>query len=848
MPHKQTLLLLTFVCSTLLLGGCPVVDENNLADEPEEETKTTTKQLRAAGSNSEFERYIKQAMISNEQLPPQKIAETGTLETMSTAASADANTSASPASSGTNTIVTGVDEADRIKTYNSYLYTALLPDYSVIDGERNNSNEIRISRLQADPAASEHVGLITTPNAGHNLSRLYLLADEDQQPAILANVIQQSNIQGIWFSPWSWGAGQTDIYLHELTDPANPSASGHISIDGQIIDSRRIGDQLYLVTRFTPQVPQYIISPATNQQKQNNQALLDSEVSLMDLIPSIEINDEERQSLFDPAQCFVPDSSWKDAYSPAITSITRINLRDPKQFSSRCFGGQVDGIYATPNNIYLTRQEYSRWGWGWPTTGGITLATDDVIEPALATTRNLTVLPTKPETIIHKFALSPEKISYRGSGSVPGNFDGGDAAFRLGEQGEYTYAITTRQEDSGPKHFFTTLREAEQKPGLELVAQLPNAQQTRPIGKPNERLYATRFMGQRAYLITYERIDPLYVMDLSQADQPQLRGELEVPGFSDYLHPISNDLLLGIGRHTNESNWVSGLKLSLFDVSNVDQPTELESLIIGDTGSYSPALYDHHAVSHLAPGDHSSSHRLAIPMLVTQQNDPSNRWNYSWLHNGLYLFEVDEASATQTADLSHHGVVISEQNPGDSNWPQTPIYQDRSVLQGGAVHYQSHNKLISADWSAALASSAVTQGEQPKPTPGRLTSSFSITDAQGNTTNQFKLGQAVHIELNLINNTDQAITYQTTAPGHSITISNEQGVIWNKFHDIAFIQVVGDFTIAANSTLSLGAIWEGTNNSGELVSAGEYTVEARINAWVGDGQLPAQNAMIITLD
>ncbi len=872
MKNKQRILTLTaLACGTMLLSGCLVVDEENPADEitpPLSNTDEVNKQLRMAGSDTEFEQYLKQAMLTNNQAPSEKINDAEMLETTAMASppmAASADSGRSTATSSTNTIVAGVDEADRIKVFGDYLYTALLPEPSVIDGVASKTNKIRISKLQADPAASEHLGSISTPGIGYNLSRLYLLPNDEKEPAVLANVMQQSNYNGVWFQPWSWVQGRTSIYLHDLTDPAAPRASGKISLDGQVIDSRRIGDELYLVTRFTPNVPHYSPFPASAKQKQANQELLKTEVSLTDLLPNITINDQASQPLFKPSRCFVPDNSWQASYSPAITSITRINLRDPKQFSTACFAGQVDGVYATPNNIYLTKQVYQRWGWGWPEIG-IAIEAIEPSEPLpvsgqigdqpeikVAVNERLSLAPRplpKPETIIHKFSLGTERISYRGSGSVPGNFDGGDAAFRLGEQGKYTYAITTLQGKQGPKHYFSTLAETRTGTGLGVVAQLPNAEQPRQIGKPNERLYATRFMGERAYLITYERIDPLYVVDLSQADQPQLRGELEVPGFSDYLHPISRDLLLGIGRHTTEANWVGGVKLSLFDVSNMDRPSEIKSLVIGGSGSYSPALNDHHAVAHLAPGDHSKSHRIAIPINVNKQNDINNRWDYNWLHSGLYLFEIDDAQTTRKPDLRHHGVVIGEENIGGSNnWPRRSIHQDRSVLQGGAVHYIHHNQLISTDWSAALAGPVVTPGPkpEPKPIPAQLTSTFSVSDALGNERSDFKVGDEVHINLTLRNDTNQAITYQTTAPGHSIAITNKDGAVWNKFYGISFTQNIVERTIEAQSSLSLGAVWTGINNEDTTVSAGEYLIETHVDASIDGQQLPAKDAIAITL-
>src|SRR3989338_2964753 len=107
-------------------------------------------------------------------------------------------------------------------------------------------------------------------------------------------------------------------------------------------------------------------------------------------------------------------------------------------------------------------------------------------------------------------------------------------------------------------------------------------------------------MGERAYLVTFVNIDPLFVIDLSNPANPAVLGELKIPGYSDYLHPYDDTHLIGIGKDAAPSDrddfaYYQGLKLSLFDVSDVSSPKEIDSFSIGDRGSESFALHDHHA-------------------------------------------------------------------------------------------------------------------------------------------------------------------------------------------------------------------------------------------------------------
>ncbi len=116
---------------------------------------------------------------------------------------------------------------------------------------------------------------------------------------------------------------------------------------------------------------------------------------------------------------------------------------------------------------------------------------------------------------------------------------------------------------------------------------------------PGEQIYSVRFMQGRAYMVTFETIDPLFVIDVSDHQNPQVLGELKIPGFSNYLHPYDEDHIIGFGRDTKVDEYGrvrrQGLKLSLFDVSDVSSPKEVDVEFIGDERASSIAEHDHHA-------------------------------------------------------------------------------------------------------------------------------------------------------------------------------------------------------------------------------------------------------------
>jgi len=115
---------------------------------------------------------------------------------------------------------------------------------------------------------------------------------------------------------------------------------------------------------------------------------------------------------------------------------------------------------------------------------------------------------------------------------------------------------------------------------------------------PGEQLHSARFMGNKGYLVTFQKIDPLFVIDLSEPSAPVVLGELKIPGYSDYLHPYDETHLIGIGKNTVTGNdtgtfsWFQGIKVAIFDVSDVNHPIELHQVVIGERGSDSLALTD----------------------------------------------------------------------------------------------------------------------------------------------------------------------------------------------------------------------------------------------------------------
>ena len=187
----------------------------------------------------------------------------------------------------------------------------------------------------------------------------------------------------------------------------------------------------------------------------------------------------------------------------------------------------------------------------------------------------------REHTMIHRFDISePYDTALTGSGEVIGSLLN---QFSMSEHDGYLRVAST---DHQEQESYVTVLETKGEE-LDRVGRVGN------LGL-GEQIYAVRFMGDTGYVVTFRQIDPLYTLDLADPERPRVLGELKIMGYSAYLHPVGDDLLLGIGQDANEQGQIKGTQLSLFDVSDLEDPTRLHQMRLGQ-GSNSEAEYDHHA-------------------------------------------------------------------------------------------------------------------------------------------------------------------------------------------------------------------------------------------------------------
>jgi len=256
------------------------------------------------------------------------------------------------------------------------------------------------------------------------------------------------------------------------------------------------------------------------------------------------------------------------------------------------------------------------------------------------------------KTIIHKISIDEDKIEYVAKGTVPGRLLN---QFSMDENGDRfrvatTNEIYTQYDGTVRSNAVYVLDEQ-----LEIVGELEEI-------APDESIFSTRFMGDRLYMVTFQQIDPFFVIDLS-SDTPKILGELKIPGFSNYLHPYDEEHIIGVGRDTKETDngrvQQLGIKIALFNVADVNNPKVADEVIIGDSSTQSEALHNHKAFFF-----DKTRNVLSIPISADIESldditsskmfaPDYNRWS------GFYVFDLDKTDGFDAKGTITHS---------DSDW------------------------------------------------------------------------------------------------------------------------------------------------------------------------------------
>jgi len=283
-------------------------------------------------------------------------------------------------------------------------------------------------------------------------------------------------------------------------------------------------------------------------------------------------------------------SNASDDVFHAFTTVVAINIQNdelPPAYKTFLLGS-ASCMYVSLNNIYMTFMKEGE------------------------------------KTLIYRISIEGDEIECVAEGEVPGYVLN---QFSMDEYGgHFRIATTTREGPTSQNNIYIL------NMNLTTVGRLKNL-------APEEQIYSARFMGDRCYLVTFRQVDPFFVIDLKDPENPEVLGFLKIPGYSSYLHPYDEDHIIGIGKED------TNVKISLFDVSDVSDPEEVGKYTVGDKGSWSdsPILWDHKALLFDRSRD-----LLVIP--VSTESVVKGQYT-AW--QGAYVFNISLSGITLKGDITH---------------------------------------------------------------------------------------------------------------------------------------------------------------------------------------------------
>ena len=590
-----------------------------------------------------------------------RITNPGTLKT-GVAAMADA---VAPMSSGTgeaanidysstNVQVAGVDEGDTVKTDGHYIYSL-------------QGNQVRI--VNAYPASD--MALLSTLAFDNNFTPIELYVDGDRLVVIGQGWKKQDNTsdqQGdsaaeggqakiaIW---WFGGQSETRARVYTLADRSQPQLEREISFEGSYLSSRKIGNNIYLMGRNYPMYYRYmrpyivddVLPPPTEAQvtvTKSSKAAATSTLSREDIVPSVSDSSVNKGAEFLlPMKNIAFFPGFSEANYVMTTSFRLDKPAEPARFNSYLGGGDL--VYASADNLYVSAADY-------PLDG------------------------THSVTHVYRFSLTDGIITFTDSGEVPGtplnqfSLDENQGYLRIATTVSNWTTDGTNWQNQSWNNLYTLDENMKVKGKLEHLAE-------------GESIYAVRFMGNRAYMVTYEQLDPLFVIDLATPEQPRLLGQLKIPGYSNYLHPYDENHLLSLGQETvasadGSSPVVKGVKLALFDVTDPTNPAQLHSLVIGGQGTYTPASYDYKAFWF-----DRKRNLLGFPIDETASDATLD--TYQWPPRVFQGAEVYSVSLTE--GFAKQGAVSHfDDGETDNNWSH---YVQRLLSIGNELYTFSESRL-----------------------------------------------------------------------------------------------------------------------------------------------------------
>ncbi|TAA73629.1 beta-propeller domain-containing protein [Planococcus salinarum] len=552
-----------------------------------EVTFSVQEEITALSNEEELKSYFRQLLELQKSNERYGAFDEGGGETAEESASSDsAGTEDGGDHSSTNNQVEGVDEADLVKTDGSYIYS--ISDSRVLITDAQNPDDLTsAAELLLEPEMYARQ-LFLSGNTLVVMGSQYGIAPMEGK-------VEQEIAPHI---------SMTSVFFYDISDPTSPQFLRKLGTEGGLNGARLTDGILYYVSNVYPDIWRM-------------------EEEDVELRPRIfDSNKGKGFSTLPYDRISILPGTMEGSYS----IVSAIDLNDPEknEMETRGFLGGSEQLYMTKESLYLTAPAY------------VSMEEQDKDGEAAMDIW----IPQLANTEIFKFALDGTEVSFLASSEVKGSLLN---QFSMDEYNGYFRIVTTEgvawDEASPSKNHLYVLDGGMQQVGA--VEDLAKG----------ERIYSARFMGDKAYMVTFKETDPLFVIDVAEPSAPRVLGELKIPGFSNYLHPLGEDLLIGFGSDTKlvaskegEARVVTGgMKISLFDVSDFENPIEKDTEIIGGQGTNSALQYDHKALF-----THQEKNLFGFPVSLYQE---TNGEYIEFEGEGAMVYTITPEGIDQTANL-----------------------------------------------------------------------------------------------------------------------------------------------------------------------------------------------------
>ena len=592
--------------------------------------------------------------------------------------------------SETNVQVQGVDEADIVKTDGDYIFYVSDNNLYIIEILDDNTM-IEIVKLNYD----EHYirDILFSDN------RLVVIGNSYNSPSLRGD---SRNIPQIGILPYyPYFGSNTFISIYDISDRSNPDKLEFIEAEGSYTSSRLINKNLFVITdkrlgdTFFPPIimrgDDLLEISASDIYYSNTE----DESYDLSLVMKINIEDASLEKLpilkGSTNEVYV---SNKNIYLagrknvPYISEQLRIINEVYKEILPNDIVSRINQIesYDLRLNTKISEINHEVYRYLSSLELGDAETLYEKINEMTSVIRE-EIRDQRDHTVLHRISIE-DGLSYEASGIVRGHINN---QFSMDEYNEYFRIATTSGsfwDSNNPSLNNVFVLNMD----LDVVGDVTGL-------APEERIHSVRFMGDTMHMVTFRTVDPLFSINLSNPQNPFVEGELKLPGYSDYLHPIGKNHLIGVGRDVVEiSEDVTvdaGVKLSLFDISNLENPVEISNYIIGGRGSYTPALNDHKSFLF----DRQSG-LLIIPIREYEKTNLEERNGRMMLpfgnqiHQGAYIFEI-----VVEGDISLKGRITHVEESSEDDFRYRTYGYDilRSLIINDTLFSLSLRKVASHD-------------------------------------------------------------------------------------------------------------------------------------------------------